>query len=204
VSSIGSPILVERDGRTLLRTGYYVSPLDLLVTDRASVRRDLEARAAATGNAFEDLRDYHLAVGGFVDLRPHAIVCTARAETEDLAGRVARFEDLEGLRAHLRSLEPYSFFATTGLLAVWYRLRSLYALLRESAIELGSIQAWRWQMPRDAAGHLLVVPGVVESLRMVSEGLEKTTGTERLDGIWGYERRPPVERAGRIPGITAG
>ena len=35
---------------------------------------------------FEDYRDYHLAVGGFIDLRPHAIVCTARNEEQDLTG----------------------------------------------------------------------------------------------------------------------
>ena len=204
VTSIGTPVLLEREGRTVLRIGYYVAPLDLLVTDRMSVRRDLEARARASGNAYEDVRDYHAAVGGFVDLRPHAIVCSARSDEEDLRNRVARFTDLDSLREHLFSLEPYSFFATTGLLAVWHRLRSLYRLLHEAVIELGSMQGWWWQMPRDAAGHVLVVPGVVESLRMVSEGLEKTTGTERLDGIWGYERRPPVERAERIPGIGTG
>jgi hypothetical protein len=36
---------------------------------------------------------------------------------------------------------------------------------------------------------------------MVSEGLEKTTGTERLDGIWGYERLPPPDRRADIPGL---
>ena len=45
------------------------------------------------------------------------------------------------------------------------------------------------------------VPGVVEALRMVAEGLEKTTGTERLDGVWGYERRPVPDRRGAIPGL---
>ena len=86
---------------------------------------------------------------------------------------------------------------------MWFRLRALYRLLRESMIELGSLHGFRWEMPRDRAGHILVVPGVVEALRMVSEGLEKTTGTERLDGIWGYERRPVPDRRGKIPGIRA-
>ena len=53
------------------------------------------------------------------------------------------------------------------------------------------------------APDILVMPGVVEALRMVSEGLEKTTGTERLDGMWGYERRPGPDRRGEIPGIRA-
>src|SRR5205823_10761175 len=104
---------------------------------------------------------------------------------------------------HLRSIEPYSFFATCGLLAVTFRLRALYGLLRESMLELGSLHEFRWHMRRDEAGHILVVPGVVEALRMASEGLEKTTGTERLDGSWGYERRPVPDRRGQIPGLPS-
>jgi hypothetical protein len=203
VPSLGSPIVFERDGRAFVRTGYYVAPIDLLVTSRDAVDRWLRERHAAGRNPapWEDYRDYHLAVGGFVDVRAHAVVCAAKSEREDLTGKLARFTDEDALRRHLLSLEPYSFFATGGLLAVWFRLRSLYRLLREAMIELGSLHEFRWHMPRDAGGHVLVVPGVVEALRMVSEGLEKTTGTERLDGIWGYERRPIPDRRGTIPGV---
>jgi hypothetical protein len=204
VTSLGSPIVFERDGRAHLRTGYYVAPLDLLVSERNTVARWLHQEHRRSGNpcSFEDYRDYHLSVGGFIDLRPHAIVCIARHDEEDLSERVARFTNSDDLRDHLWSLEPYSFFATCGLVAVCYRLQSLYGLLRESMIELGSMQEWRWHMPRDPSGHILVVPGVVEALRMVSEGLEKATGTERLDGLWGYQRRPVPDRRGQISGVT--
>jgi hypothetical protein len=203
VTSLGSPILYERDGQPSLRSGYYVAPLDLLVTERDSVHQWFRRAHAESGNpsSFEDFRDYHVAVGGFVDLRPHAIVCSAKSDRMDLTGFVSRFRDDEKLRAHLSTLEPYSFFSTSGLLAVLFRLRALYGALREAMIELGSLHEWRWQMPRDAGGHILVVPGIVESLRMASEGLEKTTGTERLSGIWGYERREVPDRRGSIPGL---
>jgi hypothetical protein len=39
---------------------------------------------------------------------------------------------------------------------------------------------------RDDGGRTPLVPGVVESFRMVSEGLEKNMGLERLDGPRGY------------------
>jgi hypothetical protein len=206
IPSLGSPLIYEGDGRSWIRTGYYVAPLDLLVTGTDDIQERLREahRDSANPCSFEEYRDYHLAVGGFVDVRPHAIVSSARSDREDLTGRVRAVRTQEALRACLSDLEPYSFFATCGLLAVFFRLRSLYRLLRESMIELGSLQDWRWQMPRDPAGHLLVVPGVVESLRMVSEGLEKTTGTERLDGIWGYERLTSPDRRGRIPGVPEG
>jgi hypothetical protein len=203
VTSLGTPILYDRDGRTWLRCGYYVAPLDLLVTDESSVASHLRQRAAEAGQDLELLRDYHVAVGGFVDLRPHAIVCTARSEAE-LAGRVARFDDEEALRRHLFTLEPYSFFATSGLLAVLYRLRALWFELREAMLELGTLHEWRWHMPQDRLGHTVLVPGVVEAFRLVAEGLEKTTGTERLAGQWGYERKPPPDRRGAIPGVSNG
>ena len=204
--SLGTPILYERDGRTMMRTGYYVAPLDLLVTERDDVVRWLRESHAASGNpcSFEDFRDYHVAVGGFVDLRRHAIVCTAKNDREDLTGAIVTVTDGEALRDHLRAIEPYSFFSTAGLLAVWHRLRSLYGLLLESMIELGSLHEFRWQVPRDAAGHLIVMPGAVEAMRMVAEGVEKTTGTERLDGVWGYERRPVPDRRDSIPGLQTG
>jgi hypothetical protein len=204
--SLGSPLVFEREGRALLRVGYYVAPLDLLVTDTGSIERWWRQAHGSSdgGTSFQDVRDYHLSVGGFVDLRPHAIVCTATSAGEGLAGRVATFTDLDALRAHLRSLEPYGFFAMCGLLAVFFRLRAIHALIRESLIELGTLHEFRWHMSRDPAGHVLVVPGVVEALRMVAEGLEKTTGTERLDGVWGYERRPVPDRRSNIPGITPG
>lgn len=203
VPSLGSPIVYERDGTSWVRTGYFVAPLRLLVTTSDAIARRFRENHGALGGAatLEEVRDYHLAVGGFVDLRPHAIVCDARTVDGDLAGHVARLTDEEALRKHLFDLEPYSFFSTCGLLAVWFRLRGLYSFLRESMIELGTLHEFRWTVPRDPNGHLLVVPGVVEAFRMVSEGLEKTTGAERLDGFWGYERRGPPDRRGRIPGV---
>jgi hypothetical protein len=206
VPSLGSPLVFDRDGESDLRTGYYVAPLDLLVTERDAVSVWLRKAHAESGNpcSFEDYRDYQLAVGGFVDLRPHAIVCTAANDEQDLGGKVARFRDEDALRRRLQGLEPYGFFSTCGLLAVVVRLRSLYALLREGMIELGTLQDFRWAMPRDGTGHIVLVPGVVESFRMASEGLEKTTGTERLHGMWGYEPRPVPDRRGTIPGVDRG
>jgi len=200
IPSLGTPILYERDGRAFLRTGYYVAPLDLLVIERDSVARRLREAHAASGNpcSFEVFRDFHLCVGGFLDLRPLAILCTATNDREDLREHVQRFDSIPALRNAIQTLEPYHFFSMSGFLAIVYRMQALYALLREAALELGSFQDFRWQMPRDEHGHLLVVPGIVEALRMNAEGLEKNTGTERLDGLWGYERREVPDRRSRV------
>lgn len=212
VPSLGSPLLFEREGTAYIRTGYFVAPLSLLVTQSDTIDQHLKAeyekhkreRFEANDSlcTFEEYRDFHICTGGFVDLRPTAILCTAKNANMSLTGKTKRFYDEQKLRAELFRLEPYSTFTTCGLIALLFRLRGLYSQLREAMAELGTLHEYRWQMPRDATGHILVVPGAVEAFRMVSEGLEKTTGTERLDGIWGYERRPTLERWDDIPGIS--
>ncbi len=202
VSSLGSPAVVEIAGTPHVRVGYYLAPIETLMADRTSLWDTLHRLHKDSGNpcSYETYRDYHLCVGGFVDLRPQAILCSAANDSQDLSARVSTYTTEAGLRGGLAELEPYSFFATCGLLAVLFRLRALYRLLQEAMIETGTLQTFRWQVPREE-GRLILLPGMVEAMRMVSEGLEKTTGTERLDGIWGYERRPVPDRRGAIPGL---
>ena len=79
-----------------------------------------------------------------------------------------------------------------------HRLRALGRILAQARTDLGTLQDWVWTMMRDSRGHTYVVPGVVEALRMASEAQEKTTGTEWLDGLWGFELRLPAQRAAAI------
>jgi len=201
VPSLGCPILYADDqGATHVRYGYFCAPLDLLVTRDDALRVRLDERFARVGTGrLDDLRDHVVASAGFVDLRPQALISWATTDAEALAGKVARASTDDELRRVLAGIEPYSAFATSGLVALLFRLRALYGQLREGMIELGSLQTYAWHMPRDAAGHIQLVPGVVEAFRMVSEGFEKATGNDRLDGIWGYERRQPPDRRGSIP-----
>lgn len=201
IPSLGTPILYEDEaGQAMVRTGYFCAPFDRLVASDDAIGAAIIERQQETGGSFEDQRDFHLATGGFIDVRPHALLTWAQTDRDpDLGAKILRLGDEEALRQAIASIEPYSFFATCGLTAVLYRLRSLYGMLREALIDLGTLQDFGWLMPRDEQGHLVLVPGVVEAFRMVSEGLEKATGTDRLDGIWGYERRRAPERRSRIP-----
>jgi hypothetical protein len=204
VTSLGSPIVVEDEkGAPVARTGYWIAPLGEIVTDSDALRRLFAegfARAAPECT-LEEYQAFQMAVNGFVDLRPVGIVSSAKLPADLAAGAVTIHRDAESFGARLASLEPYSFFATCGLLAVIHRLRALGALLSQARTDLGTMQDWVWTMLRDARGHTYVVPGVVESLRMISESQEKTTGTEWLDGIWGYERRLPRERADGVVSV---
>ena len=189
VPSLGSPIVVEDEsGATIVRSGYWLAPLGAIVTHDNSLQQLFEA-----GNA-----DFQMAVNGFIDLRPIGIVSAVKLASEVVPGSVTTHRDDASFAARLATLEPYSFFATCGLIAVVHRLRALGAMLSQARTDLGTMQDWIWTMRRDARGHTYVVPGVVEALRMIAEGQEKTTGTEWLDGIWGYERRLPAQRAEEI------
>ena len=184
VTSLGTPIVFD-DG---VRSGYYVAPFGDILTSEDSLRQMLDARNA----------NYELAVNGFIDIRPHAIVCRAKTPAEIVEGSITIANDFESLQSQLTSIEPYSFFATCGLVAVLHRLRALGRMLREARIDLGTMQDFEWQVVRDDRGHTIVVPGAVEAFRMIAEGQEKTTGTEWLDGIWGYERRRPPSRVDEV------
>ncbi len=192
VTSLGSPILVEDErGVGLARTGYWVAPLGDIVTQEDALRRLLQHESP-------DYAAFQMAVNGFIDLRPHGIVSSVKLAADLAPGAVTTHRDAASFARRLESLEPYSFFATCGLIAVLHRLRALSRMLTQARTDLGTMQDWLWTMLRDPRGHTYVVPGVVEALRMVSEAQEKTTGTEWLDGIWGYERRLPAQRADAI------
>lgn len=201
VTSLGSPIVVQDEsGSAVVRAGYWIAPLGDVVTNHDSLHRLFESgyEKAKPDCTPEEYRAFQMAVNGFIDLRPLGIVSSAKLPSEIAKGSVTTHADAASFEARLASLEPYTFFATCGLLAVVHRLRALGRTLNMARTDLGTMQDWVWTMLRDTRGHTYVVPGVVEALRMVSESQEKTTGTEWLDGTWGYERRLPEQRADAI------
>ena len=201
VPSLGSPIVVEGDdGTPLVRSGYWIAPLGAIVTGEDSLHALFESgyAKAAPRCSLEEYRAFQMAVNGFIDLRPIGVVSSAKVSAELGPGAVTMHRDAQSFGARLQSIEPYSFFATCGLLAIVHRLRALGVMLAQARTDLGTMQDWIWTMRRDPRGHTYVVPGVVEALRMIAEGQEKTTGTEWLDGLWGYERRLPAQRAEAI------
>jgi hypothetical protein len=204
IPSLGSPILVEESGTTIARTGYWIAPLGDIVTSDQSLQTLFEEghQRLAPDASLPDYQNFQIAVNGFIDLRPHAIVSNAKLASDLGNGAVTTHRDEASFTKRLGELEPYAFFSTSGLLAVTYRLRALGRMFSQARTDLGTNQDWLWNMPRDARGHTIVVPGIVEALRMVAEGQEKTTGAEWLDGLCGYERRLPRLRADEILAAT--
>ena len=190
VPSIGTPILYEKDGRRRVTGGYYAASIDRIVTHRYTFAAHLRQRFADLGGGsdgdFERFVEFHVANNGFCDLRPLAVLVSARSDEEDLEDKVRVFRDEAAFVDALRALPPYSYFTASGLIALVVRLRGLCRQALELEFSLGTANAYRAHFPYDRYDRPLLVPGVVEAFRMVSEGLEKNTGLERLDGRWGY------------------
>lgn len=189
IPSIGTPVVYEKGERTKVLAGPYAAAIDQVVTRRDTFAAFLKARFAELGGgddeAFERLVEFHVANNGFLDLRPLAVLVTTKTD-RDLAGRVQVCRDEESFRAALAAVEPYGYFTSSGLIATLVRLKGLARRAAQLDPSLGTANQYRAQIPHDEEGRALLVPGVVEAFRMVSEGLEKNTGTERLDGYWGY------------------
>ncbi|MBL8150094.1 MAG: hypothetical protein JNN15_09220 [Blastocatellia bacterium] len=199
VVSLGSPIIFNKKGETFILVGSYIAPLDILMKTRNEIQQYISSSAKAIGvNRAKDLallKEYFYCNNGFIDLRPIAVVSTARNLPTAAKGGVHVYQSSEALKKHLRALPPYSYFATSGLVAFLERMKGLYAQVTQFSLGLGTLNDYRAQIPLSSGGNHYVVPGVVEAIRQAAEGLEKNTGTDRLHGQWGYFRREPPERA---------
>jgi hypothetical protein len=190
VPAIGTPVIYEAAGRRRVMAGYYAASIDKVLTHRdrfaTFLRQRFETLGGGDAPAFERFLEFHVANNGFADLRPLAVLVTARSDEEDLADKVQIFRSEDEFLNALRQVEPYTYFATSGLIALLVRLKGLCRLAHEMDPSLGTANDFRAHIPQDDRGRPILIPGVVEAFRMVSEGLEKNTGSERLDGRWGY------------------
>lgn len=201
ITSMGSPIIFSKQGETFILAGYYIAPLDILNTNRNSIESTIVGQIKGVGTARTKditlLKEYFYCNNGFIDLRPLAVVSTARNLAAAAKGGIQIYHSVDSFRKFLKSLKPYSYFTTSGLIAFMARMQGLYAQITQFSLGLGTLNDYRAQIPLSSGGNHYVVPGVVEGLRQGAEGLEKNTGTERLHGQWGYFRfEPPVRTVG--------
>jgi hypothetical protein len=191
--SIGTPVLYEIGGRRRVVAGYYAAPLDRVITHRDTFATHLRQRFEEAGGGpneeFEQFVEFHVANYGFADIRPLAVLVTARTGSESICDAVQVFRDEPAFIEALRRVKPYTRFTTSGLLALSVRLRGLLTIAHDLDFKLGSANEFRAHFLHDEAERPLLVPGLIEAFRMISEGLEKNTGLERLDGRWGYHVR---------------
>lgn len=187
VTSLGIPILYRReDGEDRVLLGPYVAPLDDAVAHSDGLVRRWRRAAERFDTPYENFRDWVICNNGFVDLRPHALATTAKEPGSHLEDRVARLDDAEALESWLAGVPRGRYFTTAGLAALLYRVGRLGRTVRHRQVRLGTRETWKHLFQQDEEGRHLISPGLVETVRMYSEGLGKITGTEGLWPRWGY------------------
>ena len=188
ITSLGIPILYDSPtrGTTRLLVGPYVAPLDRAVASSHDVDAAFRRLAEEHGAPYAAARDWVIANNGFVDLRPHALGSAAKEPGPHLAQDVRALSSGEELEAWLAALPTGSYFTTCGLVALEYRLRRLYGQVRKRQLRLGTRETWKHLFLQDRAERYLLSPGLIETVRMYTEGLGKVTGTEALWPGWGY------------------
>ena len=188
ITSLGIPVLYRspRDGSDRILLGPYVAPLDTAVARGDDLARVWSGLAEQHGLPVESARDWVVANNGFIDLRPLAMVSIAKDADAGLVDRVRTMHSEEELATWLGALGSGSYFTTCGTVALKLRLSRLAHKVCQRKIRLGTRETWKHLFVEDEDGRHLVSPGLVETVRLYSEGLGKITGTEALWPSWGY------------------
>ena len=187
ITSLGIPILYRRPGgEDALLVGPYIAPMDIALNNTMDLYRDLEKRGRPHGVDPRTVWDWVVVNNGVVDVRPHALVTHAKDVQADLSDRVKRFSNETDLVEWLETIHHGQYFTTTGLIALRLRISRLWEKIRNRHIQLGTGETWKNLFQLDSNGKFLIVPGLVETMRMYAEGLGKTTGTETLWPGHGY------------------
>ncbi|MEM0996956.1 MAG: hypothetical protein AAGN35_07750 [Bacteroidota bacterium] len=187
ITSLGTPIIFRpSDGPDQILYGPYLAPVDLVVTHENSIGKEIERIAGAYSVDAGLLFEWFVANNGFVDLRPEATLVTARSIDQISPQTVRKIDDHDHFRAEIHALEVGSYFATSGTLAFIGRMQGLYEQLQSYDVRFGTYNAWKSLFPIDENNNHPVIPGIVEAMRMYSEGLGKVTGTDLLYPMHGY------------------
>ncbi|MBS1582863.1 MAG: hypothetical protein JST66_11745 [Bacteroidetes bacterium] len=193
IVSLGTPILFQRDGRERLLTGPYAAPITCVIHGNDTFADHVKKEAARAKARGENVLDWLVANNGIVDLRPTAVVTTARSHLAGLDPRIWRCTTEEAFIERVRILQQeqrrggeVDHMTSSGIIAVSARMKGLYAELRRFDLSLGSLNTWRALFPTDNNGRHLVLPGLFEAMRMYTEGLGKITGFEVLYPGFGY------------------
>jgi hypothetical protein len=192
IVSLGTPILYCDDGENKILLGPYVAPLDLAVTHRNSISRYVVAEAARIGVDRGVLFNWYVTNNGFVDLRQEGMVTTAKAASPDLQDQICRYSNLDDFRDGVGNIS-HGYFTSSGITAMVGRMQGLVEHLGRADLRYGTHMGWKALFANTGSGHVLI-PGIVEAIRMHQEGLGKVTGTEVLQAPHGYHPRKPIKR----------
>lgn len=195
ITSLGTPIIFENAlGKDEVLAGPYFAPMDLVLTSNDTLLEKIEEVCRRYKLDKEDFINWLICNNGFVDLRPNAILNTAKNFADGLTDDIRIFTEAKYFRKAINSLkanntknlEENYHYNTSGLLAYYGRILGLYEQLKTFDLSLGTYNGWKALFPTDSNENHILIPGLVEAMRHYSEGLGKITGSEFLYPKYGY------------------
>ncbi|MEM7035363.1 MAG: hypothetical protein AAF570_00210 [Bacteroidota bacterium] len=187
ITSLGTPIIYrDSNGKDRMIFGPYLAPIDIIATHSSSIREAIVRRAEEHGVDATLLFEWYATNNGFVDLRPEATIVTARSIDEISEKTVRKVSTETEFRDAILDLAAGQYFATSGTLAFIGRMQGLYEQMQSYDVRFGTYNKWKSLFPIDENNNHPIIPGIVEAMRLYSEGLGKVTGTELLYPQHGY------------------
>ena len=195
ITSLGNPIIFRnKNGNDEILAGPYFAPLDLVLDTNFTLIETIDKLCKENKLDREALINWLVCNNGFVDLRPQAILNTAKTFEQGLDDHISVIEDADQFRKEVQQLKLKNrrntqeniHFNSSGLLAYCGRITGLYEQLEQFDLSLGTFNGWKALFPIDDKFNHILIPGLVEAMRHYSEGLGKITGTEFLYPKYGY------------------
>ena len=195
ITSLGNPIIFRnKNGNDEILAGPYFAPLDLVLDTNFTLIETIDKLCKENKLDREALINWLVCNNGFVDLRPQAILNTAKTFEQGLDDHISVIENADQFRKQVQQLKLKNrrntkeniHFNSSGLLAYCGRITGLYEQLEQFDLSLGTYNGWKALFPIDDKFNHILIPGLVEAMRHYSEGLGKITGTEFLYPKYGY------------------
>lgn len=195
ITSLGTPIIYTNDrGEDVILSGPYLAPLDLLITHSNSFSDHIKNESSKYRIPVQDFLEWVICNNGFADMRPKATFNVAKKYQEGLVDAIRICKTHDQFRKEVttltqkngRNLHENYHYSTSGLIAYTGRLQGLYEQITDFDLSLGTYNGWKALFPVDSNNNHPLIPGLVEAMRMYSEGLGKITGSEFLYPKYGY------------------
>jgi hypothetical protein len=195
ITSLGTPIIYKnKAGKDEILAGPYFAPLDLVLTANYTLIEAIDTICTEHKLDRDEFINWLVCNNGFVDLRPDAVLNTAKTFAGGLTDDITILTNEPSFRKAIntlklknaRNVEENYHYNTSGLLAYCGRITGLYEQLQQFDLSLGTYNGWKALFPIDGNENYVLIPGLVEAMRHYTEGLGKITGTEFLYPRYGY------------------
>lgn len=196
ITSLGTPIVFMHKGKINVLIGSYCAAIDSVITHNDTLAKYIKEGSTKYQLNPGDYFEWIVANNGFIDLRPQATITTEKTHKNGLKGKVKIVSTIQEFRERVEEIQDentrnstYGYFTTSGVVAFVGRIIGLHEQLKTFDISLGTLNNWRALFPFDSNLNHPVIPGIVEAMRMYTEGLGKVTGFELLYPSFGYYKQ---------------